>query len=652
MKNRRIKRWTQLLACLLTAVILMTGGAAPVMAQGTHKSYTGEEFLEIMEGIIDWKKSAMGYSKDENLFQTAFAEGAGTTAADWFPVGIGRSGYPDDYSAYLAVLGDQITKKYTKHGTLDRSKATEWHRISLAVLSLGGDPTDIGTDGDGNHVNLIADGSYYRGKTTSLGNQGINGMIWGLIQMDSLRYVIPEDATDTRDGIVKYLLSQQKENGGFSLIPDAVEADVDITGMAVQALAPYYNSEQTYTYTRNVTKEEETRTVRQAVDDSLALLSQEQSDEGDYSSWGSPNSESVSQVIVALCSLGINPAEDERFIKNGNTLVDGLMKYRLEDGGFIHSKEADPNNPTADPTKSNDMASQQALYALTALCRYYGGMRSLYDFRPEQSSEVKSQIAQVQKETAELPVEPGAGDREKIQGIFDKYLQIPPEERCYVYSYHKLADAMEAQGIQNTSESLSAAMNLNTSGSGTVGTLFGEAMEFSVNVPFSSEDAKKVTELPDSITTESYTLVVSLLDKWNKSENKDAYAEEKEILEKKKAEIEAIQEEIDAINQEVIDKLYPVDRISLKEKETVKSIVARCKKLSEYDQKQIQQYEDIQRAETMIRNRTTAVWLGAVLGILAVILIIFVVLHMKKRKRQKLAEKMMPAEDDEEDWED
>ena len=50
------------------------------MAQGTHKSYTGEEFLEIMEGIIDWKKSAMGYSKDENLFQTAFAEGAGTTA--------------------------------------------------------------------------------------------------------------------------------------------------------------------------------------------------------------------------------------------------------------------------------------------------------------------------------------------------------------------------------------------------------------------------------------------------------------------------------------------------------------------------------------------------------------------------------------------
>ena len=141
-----------------------------------------------------------------------------------------------------------------------------------------------------------------------------------------------------------------------------------------------------------------------------------------------------------------------------------------------------------------------------------------------------------------------------------------------------------------------------------------------------------MTELPDSITTESYTLVVSLLDKWNKSENKDAYAEEKEILEKKKAEIEAIQEEIDAINQEVIDKLYPVDRISLKEKETVKSIVARCKKLSEYDQKQIQQYEDIQRAETMIRNRTTAVWLGAVLGILAVILIIFVVLHMKKKR--------------------
>lgn len=652
MENRIKKYRAQFLVCLLVFAILVTGSPAPVMAQVSHKDYTGEELLGVMKDIVNWKKSAMGYPEEEHLFQTSFVEGAGTTAADWFPVGIGRSGYPDDYGAYLAVLGDQITKRYTKAEKLDRSKATEWHRMSLAVLALGGDPTNIGTDPEGNPVNLIADGSYYRGKTSPLGNQGINGRIWGLIQMDSLRYAVPEDATDTRDGLIEILLALQQENGGFSLMPDAADPDVDITGMAVQALAPYYNSEQTYTYTRSATGKEETRTVRQAVDDSLALLSQEQSDEGDYSSWGSPNSESVSQVIVALCSLGINPAEDERFIKNGNTLVDGLMKYRLEDGGFIHSKEADPNNPTADPTKSNDMASQQALYALTALCRYYGGMRSLYDFRQEQSSEVKSQIAQVQKEITELPVEPGAGDREKIQGIFDKYLQIPPVERCYVYSYHKLADAMEAQGVENTSESLSAAMNLNTSGNGTVGTLFGETMEFSANAPFSSEDAKKVAELPEPITTESYTLVVSLLDKWNKSENKDTYAEEKEILEKKKAEIEAIQDEIDAINQEVIDKLYPVDRISLKDKETVKSIAARCKKLSEYDQKQIQQYEDIQRAETMIRNRTTAVWIGAVLGILAVILIIFVVLHMKKRKRQKLAEKMMPAEDDEEDWED
>lgn len=128
-------------AALLTFAILVTGAPAPVMAQVTHKEYAGEELLGVMKDIVNWKKSAMGYSEEENLFQTSFVEGAGTTAADWFPVGIGRSGYPDDYGAYLAVLGDQITKRYTKAEKLDRSKATEWHRMSLAVLALGGDPT-------------------------------------------------------------------------------------------------------------------------------------------------------------------------------------------------------------------------------------------------------------------------------------------------------------------------------------------------------------------------------------------------------------------------------------------------------------------------------------------------------------------------------
>ena len=61
-----------------------------------------------------------------------------------------------------------------------------------------------------------------------------------------------------------------------------------------------------------------------------------QLDTGDFASWGTENVESTDQVVVALCCLGIDPLKDERFIKNGKTLLDGILKYRMSDGGFVH----------------------------------------------------------------------------------------------------------------------------------------------------------------------------------------------------------------------------------------------------------------------------------------------------------------------------
>ena len=51
-------------------------------------------------------------------------------------------------------------------------------------------------------------------------------------------------------------------------------------------------------------------------------------------SWGSENIESASQVVVALTGLGIDPHRDERFVKDGNSVIDNLMNFALEDGGF------------------------------------------------------------------------------------------------------------------------------------------------------------------------------------------------------------------------------------------------------------------------------------------------------------------------------
>ncbi len=355
--------------------------AGPGMEQSPDRDTVSQQVLDIAEGIIRWKKADNGAEPDEFLMNDRFLELAGTTAGDWYPIGLGRLGAEDNYEGYLAVIRDQVADRYREPGKLSAAKATEWHRIILAVLACGGDPTDMGTDENGDLIDLVADGTYDRGRTTPLGRQGINGWIWGLIALDSMRYEIPEDGYYTREDIIEEILCRQLADGGFALNGSA--ADPDITAMAVQALAPYYESDAAYTYTLT-DGGEMTKTVRQAVDEALDCLSALQKDEGDFESWGTCNVESTDQVAVALCCLGIDPLQDARFIKNGHTLLDGILRYRMDDGGFAHSFEYDAQNPTADPNKSNSMAGEQTLYTMAAIWRQQNGMRSLYDFRPEQ----------------------------------------------------------------------------------------------------------------------------------------------------------------------------------------------------------------------------------------------------------------------------
>ena len=221
--------------CLLLGLLCLT---ALLPAHG--RAADAADVRAIADGIVAWKKADNGSTADGFLLNDAFLALAGTTPGDWYPIGLSRLGVEDRYDAYLAVLRDQVEERYRQPGALSAAKATEWHRIALAVLAAGGDPTSFGTDGDGQPIDLIADGTYNRGRQTSLGRQGINGWIWGLIALDSMRYELPDDAFYTREDILLEILCRQLADGGFALSGSA--ADPDITAMAVQALAPYYNT--------------------------------------------------------------------------------------------------------------------------------------------------------------------------------------------------------------------------------------------------------------------------------------------------------------------------------------------------------------------------------------------------------------------------
>lgn len=273
---------------------------------------------------------------------------AGTSGGEWVALGLARSGSISDTLAeqYAQAAYQYVKKKGSS--TISDSKSTENSRMILALTSIGKDPSDVaGYD----LLEPLADLDYVK-------SQGINGPIFALIALDSHDYEIPKAVAGktqtTREALIDAILAAQLSDGGWNVNGNG--ADADMTAMAIQALAPYYSSNAK---------------VKSAVDDALKRLSKMQEVNGGYTSWGTANAESVAQVIVALTSLGIDPASDGRFIKNGYSTLDALATFYNDKGGFKHSQ--------SDMTASNGLATEQAYYALASWYRLKAGKTSLYD---------------------------------------------------------------------------------------------------------------------------------------------------------------------------------------------------------------------------------------------------------------------------------
>ena len=155
----------------------------------------------------------------------------------------------------------------------------------------------------------------------------------------------------TREKLVDDILDKQTPDGGWTFFGST--ADPDMTGMAIQALAPYYN---------------ENSRVKAAVDTALGTLSLIQQENGAYASWGSENAASTAQVLAALSALGIDADIDARFIKNGRTIPEAITGFAA-DGGYAYSVGG----------SANALATQQSAYALASYYRVKEGRNSLYD---------------------------------------------------------------------------------------------------------------------------------------------------------------------------------------------------------------------------------------------------------------------------------
>lgn len=280
--------------------------------------------------------------------------------SQWFALGLAREGMELDDPYFQTFYEDMAAYLAEQGGVLHRTKYTEYSKAILSLTAIGIDARDVGG------YNLLASLADF----TNVTRQGCNGPIWALIALNSNpAYDIPlvegVQVQTTEQVLVDYLTGIELQGGGWTLMGD--EPDVDITAMAIQSLAPYYGQEGR-------------EAVTDAVDRGLEVLSSlQQASTGGFQSWGTDNSESCAQVIVALCSLGIDPAMDERFLKGGNWTVGNLASYYVEGSGFMHTKPGTASNGGAEAGTVNGMATEQGFYALTAYQRLLEGKTSLYD---------------------------------------------------------------------------------------------------------------------------------------------------------------------------------------------------------------------------------------------------------------------------------
>lgn len=250
-------------------------------------------------------------------------------------------------------IDDALIANYKKSLTVHKAewsgntaKVTDCERVALALTALGEDITSF----DG--VNLIADICSHEDLVASA-----NNVVYALIALDeagiSNEVLRASGSSWTRAQLVCALLSFQNPDGGFTIDAGGT-SNVDMTAMALQALAPYVDDDACAVAPASNGQP----SVASAVDNALGFLRGQMNGLCDFGSV-----ESNAQVLLALVALGKDPVNTKNgFATGANSLIAAICAYEVADGkGYAHTMGSDGK-----PGNANALATVQALRALSA----------------------------------------------------------------------------------------------------------------------------------------------------------------------------------------------------------------------------------------------------------------------------------------------
>lgn len=275
----------------------------------------------VMDGILANTLEKSGAADLQQWLDTTLSEGAGK-GGEWYVFALLERGEELDYSRFAAALQAYVDGR-------EITNATARQRIALSFVAMG-------------YVSPYTE----EAANNSIGQLGLMSYVFGLHLSNN-----GVSCSETAEGIVADILALELEDGGWAIT--GTKGDPDATAMVLQAFAPHRDNPD----------------VAAAIEKGLAFLSNNQLDNGGYRSFGQECPESIAQVLVALCTLDIDPME-EAYQKNGHTIFDALYSYRLEDGTFKHTPDGESNN----------MSTMETLYALASYESWLHHGKAFYEF--------------------------------------------------------------------------------------------------------------------------------------------------------------------------------------------------------------------------------------------------------------------------------
>ncbi len=299
--------------CILAILFLL--GAIPCTAN------SAQDPVAEAQGICDGILAYHGATHVQDWIDGYLTQNA-AVGTEWYAFSLAQFG-EYDFLGYEAALLD-----YLEQNTVGSASSRLKYALCLAAIGS-------------------TDAYILTALNDSIGKQGLMSWVFGLHLINN-GYACEQY---TVAAVVAKLMELQCADGGWTITGQYGE--VDSTAMVLQALAPCRDGNDA---------------VQAAIDRALIFLSERQLDGGDYTSYGAANPESTGQVLAALGALGIDAATDTRFFKNGNGLLDGIVKYRLTDGGFCHVAGG----------AYNGTATVQSLCAAISYLRFSEGSGSVY----------------------------------------------------------------------------------------------------------------------------------------------------------------------------------------------------------------------------------------------------------------------------------